>query len=137
MSKMAKISLIVFIIGIVGLGVTVGVVVGTGNFGPKDNTETFEAQDGVEQIALSVYKASVEFEEADEVKVVSEINLWADEDIQAEDVAVVTQSSGVLTLTEIPPTNNFFGLFKQPYELKITIHAPRGVIDDIDWSNAK
>ncbi len=137
MSKQGKISLIVFVIGIVGLGVTMGVIIGSGHFASKDNEEVLVLSDDIKGFELSLDKGSVQLEEADEIKVVSQLNLWADEDIKVGDVALISSRDGVITIMEQAPQNKFFGMFPQPYELKITIHAPRSVIDDIDWRQAK
>lgn len=135
MSKVIKISLIVFVIGIVGLGVTMGVIIGFGIFEEKDNEEVIRLSEDVKGIALSIDKADVDLVESDEMKIVLRLNLWADKDIKAGNVAVVSEEQGILAITEIPPQNNFFGIFSQPYELKITINAPKSMIDDIDWRN--
>lgn len=133
MKKLTKISLIVFLIGIVGLIAMMGIMLGSGTFGPKVTEDVMVIREDINHIELRLDKASVELEESDEIKIELYLNLWTDEDIEAGDAAVMTTEEGVLTITEQPPTNKFLGMFPQPYELKITIHAPAGMIDDIDW----
>lgn len=133
MKKLTKISLIVFGIGIVGLVVTIGIILGSGILGSKDKEDVIVVSNDIKDIELELDRASVEFEESDEIKIESYLNLWTDKEIEVGDVAIITTHQDVLTITETAPTNKFFGMFPQPYELKITIHAPADMIDDIDW----
>lgn len=133
MKKLTKISLIVFLIGIVGLIAMLGIILGSGILGSKDKEDVIVVSNDIQDIELELDKASVEVEESDEIKIESYLNLWTDEDIEVGDVAVITTQQDVLTITETAPTNKFLGMFPQPYELKITIHAPADMIDDIDW----
>lgn len=133
MKKLTKISLIVFGIGIVGLIAMIGIILGSGILSSKDKEDVIVVSNDVRDIDLELDKAIIEFEESDEIKIESYLNLWTDEDIEVGDVAVITTQQGVLKITETAPTNKFFGMFPQPYELKITIHAPADMIDDIDW----
>lgn len=133
MKKLTKISLIVFLIGIVGLVAMMGIILGSGILGSKYKEDVIVVSNDIQDIELELDKASVEVEESDEIKIESYLNLWTDEDIEVGDVAVITTQQDVLTITETAPTNKFLGMFPQPYELKITIHAPADMIDDIDW----
>ncbi len=132
MKKLTKRTLIIFGISAIGLAATIAVILGAGILKSADNDEVVMISEQVERISLDVDKASVTLIESEELKIESQLNLWADEQILASDVAIITSSGGVLTITETPPGGKFLGIFPQPYELKITIHAPRGMVDDID-----
>ncbi|MBT3320085.1 MAG: hypothetical protein HN948_07225 [Clostridia bacterium] len=132
MKKLTKRTLIIFGISAVGLAITIAVILGAGILKSADNSEVTTIGTSVEHISLNTDNANVTLIESDELKIKTSLNLWADEQILASDVAVITSSGGVLTITETPPGGKFLGLFAQPYELKITIHAPAGMVDDID-----
>lgn len=133
MKKLTKVSLIVFVIGIVGLIVTMGIMLASGTFGPKVTEDVVIISEDINNINLSIDRAIIDFEESDKIKIELYLNLWTDEDIVAEDAVNIAAEEGVLTITEQPPINKFLGMFPQPYELKITIHAPADMIDSIDW----
>ncbi len=132
MKKSTKTLWIVFIIGVVGLAVVVGVMIGTGYLASRDKEETIALGSDVNGIVLNVDKAHVNIVESDESEIDIKLNLWADVEIEAGEIAQASTENGVLTITESAPQNTFFGVFEQPYELIITIKVPEGMAGSIE-----
>jgi hypothetical protein len=132
MGKTTKTLFIVFGIGIAGMAVMIAVILGTKLLASRDNAATIAVGEQTQRIVLDTDKATVIFVASDERKIETALNLWAESAIDVRDVALVTTDGSALIITETPPTDKFLGLFAQPYELKITIYAPQGMIDDID-----
>ncbi len=132
MKKSTKKLWIVFIIGVVGLAVVAGVMIGTGYLVSRNKQETVAIGSGVDEIVLNVDKAHVNIVESDEREIELSLNLWADVEIEASEVAQAKTAGGVLTITETAPQNTFFGVFEQPYELIITIKIPADMADNIE-----
>lgn len=132
MKKSTKTLWIVFIIGVVGLAVVAGVMLGTGYLASRDKEETVAIGSDVGEIVLNVDKAHVNIVESDKSEIDIRLNLWADVEIEAGEVAQAKTEGGVLTITESAPQNTFFGVFEQPYELIITIKVPEGMTGSIE-----
>ena len=137
MRKSTKILFIIFGAGAVGMAVLIALILGTGMLASRDNADTIVLSEQIESIVLNTDEHLVTLVASNERKIVTSVNLWADEEIDVAGIAVVSTQGGTLTITQTPPTGKFLGLFAQPYELKITIYVPRDMIDDIDWSNTK
>lgn len=132
MNKSTKRILIVFIIGLLGFAASFGYILLQGPLASRDNAKVIEIGEEINTIELYTDIAHVELVESDEKKIELQLNLWADEEILAQDVAVKTQENGALTLTETAPQNKFFGLFKQPYEIFIKVYAPQSLLDNVE-----
>lgn len=127
-SKSYKVLLWGLIIGLVGMAVTIGITIATDKLMSRETEAVFEVGEAFESVALDTGAAEVSFVPTDaEYRVEAYIKAWRPEPIDLDEIVSVAVNDGVLTITETPFPSDFFGVFPQPYELKLTVYAPEGV----------
>ena len=133
MKKITKVMLIAFIIGFVGLGITTAFLLVSGRLASRDNSKAFEIPCDAHTIIINTDKAHVNLVKSDDMRIELYLNLWADIDIDARDVAVIEYDEGTVIINETAPDNKFFGIFPQPYEIIITVRTPESLLKETEW----
>lgn len=132
MKKSTKRLLILFGIGVVGLALTISIIMGTGTLSHREAAKIYEIDESFDTVQLNTVHAQVSFAETeDQSRLETSGTAWMGEDFDMENLIQVKVENNVLTISEQPFESNFFGMFPQPYELKITLSAPKDVIDKI------
>lgn len=132
MKKSTKRLLILFGIGVVGLALTISIVIGTGTLSHRDAAKVYEIDEPFSMVQLNTINAQVMFSETeDQSRLDTNVIAWMDKELNMDELIQINVENDVLTISEHPFESNFLGMFPQPYELKITLSAPKAVIDKI------
>ena len=133
MKKRNRVLWILLGTGAVGLALTAGIAIGTGEIGSKDAAKTYAAGGPVEAVELAVHEAQVRVIETTGASSVSaSAKAWLTGEMDLDAMVEVELENGVLKITETPLPREFFGVFPQPYELHLTLHVPPGTAPDLE-----
>lgn len=130
MKKSTKRLLIIFGIGVVGLALTISIVIGTGTLSHREAAKLYEIDEPYDTVQLNTVHAQITFAEAEEQsRLETSVTAWMGKELNMDELLRVKVENDVLMISEQPFESNFLGMFPQPYELKITLSAPKAVID--------
>lgn len=129
MKKSTKVLFILLLIGISGTAIMMGIIMGTGQLMSHEATKDYAAYETFSKLKLDATAAQITVIPSEQAHVTAYAKAWLTRPIDMNDMVSVNVENGVLTVTEksFPPT--FFGVFPQPYELKLTIYMPREICD--------
>ena len=132
MKKSIKILLILTVIGAIGLAAALCVVMGTGTLMSREASKEYTVEESFNTVKLETVKAEVELVANNtETKVSAYSKAWLSHEIDMDDLVDVSVKGGVLVVSETPFEPHFFGIFPQPYELKLTVTVPQDVYEKI------
>jgi hypothetical protein len=122
MKRIDKVLWLLLLVGLVGAAVTCGVIVG-------DHT----LQEPITAAVLDIRGASVELiPSQSDFRVEAHASAWLEQSFAMGQILSVTQTDGVLTVTQTPFPQRFLGMFPQPYALDIKLYLPQQVCDALE-----
>lgn len=128
MKKSTKILWVLLAVGIVGMAVTMGIAIGTGTLMSREDAKVYAISESFDTLELKT-DVSVELVVAEETAIEVYAKAWLPQPIDVNDYVQFEVTNGVLSITETPPAQEFFGFFPQPYELIITLHMTQDMYD--------
>ncbi len=129
MKKMTKLLLILFIVGLCGAAVTMGYIMGSGELMSHEATKDYAVDEPFGKLQLETVAAQVTVVPSETAHVEAYAKAWLPGPVNMDDVVDVRVRDGVLTVTETPFPAEFFGMFPQPYEMRLTIYMPQELCD--------
>lgn len=129
MKKSTKILLILMLIGIGGTAIVFGYIMGSGQLMSHEDTQDYAVNESFEELQLDTVAAQIDMIPSEQVHVTAYAKAWLPEPVNMDNVVDVRVENGILTITETPFPSTFFGVFPQPYELKLTLHMPREICE--------
>ncbi len=129
MKKTAKILLILFLIGICGTAVMLGYIMGSGQLMSHEAEKDYAVKETFSALQLNTVAAQVTAVPSESMHVEAYAKAWLPGPVNMDDVVNVRVQDGVLVVTETPFPAEFFGVFPQPYEMKLTIYMPQELYD--------
>lgn len=129
MKKMTKLLLILFIAGLCGTAVTLGYIMGSGQLMSREAAKDYAVDEPFHELKLDTVAAQVLMVPSEDVHVEAYAKAWLPGPVDMDDVVDVDVRGGVLTVTETPFPAEFFGIFPQPYEMRLTIYMPQELCD--------
>lgn len=126
MRKSVKLLWAGFAIGFIGCAATIGVVIGTGTLMSRETQKTYAITEPFESVVFppTSHTTTAVEQSKDGYSVEAYVKAWRPEDIDLDKIVSFDVKDGVLYITETPFPDDFFGFFPQPYELRLTVHAP-------------
>lgn len=119
-----KTLVLVMIAGFAGVAVMMAVIMGSGLLMSRETQTEYAVKEDFSDVALNTVAAQINVVPSDQPRVTAYAKAWLKAPIDMHDIVTVTVEDGVLNVTETPFPAEFFGLFPQPYELKITLYLP-------------
>lgn len=129
MKKSTKVLVLLLLIGIGGTAIMFGYIVGTGQLMSHEAVQDYAVDDTFSELKLDTTAAQINIVPSEKAYVTAYAKAWLPKPVNMDDVVNVSVTNGVLNITETPFPPKFFGMFPQPYELKITLYMPREICD--------
>jgi hypothetical protein len=129
MNKSTKILLILLLIGIGGTAIVFGYIMGSGQLMSHEDTQDYIVNEKFEKLQLDTVAAQIDIVSSEQAHVSVYAKAWLPEPVNMDNVVDVRVENGILTMTETPFPSTFFGVFPQPYELKLTLYMPREICE--------
>lgn len=124
MKKHGKLLLILLVIGFCGTAVMTGYIMGSGQLMSREDTKDYTVNQAFSGLQLDTVAAQVTVVPSEKAHVQAYAKAWLPGPVIMDDVVDVRVTDGMLTVTETPFPAEFFGVFPQPYELKLTVYMP-------------
>ena len=132
MKRTGKILTTLLLIGLIGAAATIGLLLGMGHIRPYAETKRYSVEK-VQSAKLSLHSAQVTAVPATEdYGVEVYVHAWLPQPIHFDEIVTVEVSDGTLLVTETPFASEFFGVFPQPYEMKMTLYLPAEACERIE-----
>ncbi len=131
MKKSAKILLIMFVIGICGTAVMMGYIMGSGRLMSHEATKDYAVDEPFSALELNTVAAQVTVVPSEETHVQAYAKAWLPGPVNMDDVVDVRVEHGTLIVTETPFPAEFFGIFPQPYEMKLSVYMPEAMCEAV------
>ncbi len=132
MKRTGKILAYLLAVGLIGVAAVIGVVLSTGHIRPYAETKSYSIET-VQRAQISLHAAQVTAVPVTEnSRVEVYVHAWLPNAIDFDQIVSVEVADGALIVTETPFSNEFLGMFPQPYEMKITLYLPAAACDQIE-----
>jgi|GEM_PF-1742926 len=129
MKKSTKVLLVLLVIGIGGTAIVFGYIMGSGQLMSHEDTHDYAVNERFEELQLDTVAAQIDMVPSEQAHVTAYAKAWLPEPVNLDNVVDVRVENGILTMTETPFPSTFFGVFPQPYELKLTLYMPRQICE--------
>ena len=129
MKKSSKILVVLFLIGICGTAVMLGYIMGSGQLMSHEAAKDYAVKEPFNALQLNTAAAQVTAVPSESTHVKAYAKAWLPGPVNMDGVVDVRVQDGVLIVTETPFPAEFFGVFPQPYEMKITVYMPQELCD--------
>lgn len=139
MSKRTKMLWAGLAVGLIGIAVTIGLAIATDAIMSRDDSGTYYFDEPFHTVQFPDKDNRLSEIEvlAGDYRVEAYIKAWRPELIDIDRMLSFNVSDGELYITMTPFPDDFLGMFRQPYELKIAVYSPLGDSLKIDWENAE
>ena len=132
MKRSTKVLLALLLIGLLGTATTVGLLLGTGTLYSREAAKTYPIGEVKSATAYTHFAALEVVPVQGDYRAEVTAKAWLEEPIDLNGIFSASVEDEVLTVTETPFPSKFFGLFPQPYEMKITLYLPENVCASLE-----
>jgi hypothetical protein len=138
MGRRTKLLWIGLAIGFMGCAATLGVIIGTGTLMSREAEKAYAITEPFESVELSgPHRDITLLPSKNGYSVNAYVKAWRPEPIDLDGMLSFSVEDGVLHIAETPFSDDFFGFFPQPYELRLTIYVPEGYFEQRVTGGAK
>lgn len=131
MKKLTKTLLVLMLIGIGGVTVMMAFIMGSGTLMSREAQNDYAVEQDFSDVKMDTVMAQVTVEPSEQTHVTAYAKAWLSAPIDMDAIVDVSVKDGVLRVKESPFPDEFFGIFPQPYELKLTLYLPQEIYDAV------